>query len=332
MENVRAFVLVLAILLSACGESSKRADANMEPAAAEYSASATADSSAAAPMMMEEEKSANASSAPPAEVSTNNVPAATQELIKKKKFIITADVRAKVKNLRKTNTRLEQLVRSYGGYMESSGMNSSINRSEDTPVSRDSILQSTYYQASLHATVRVPVENFDSLMNQLDRLYFFVDARNIKSEDVSLMLLRNRMNIKRLAAYNQRMSNVVDKTQNKKNTTLDDLTNAENNILDKNVQSDENALRNMELEDRIMLSTITLDLYQQEDLLRTMIANHENIAAYEPSFFEQLWNAAGEGYRNLLEVLVGLMEIWWLIAIVGALVYWWLKRRKQNVG
>lgn len=259
-----------------------------------------------------------------------NQPAASgiagQDAIKGKPFILQSNTRAQVKNLRQINTQIERLVHQLGGYLTVSNLTSNVLYQDETPVSADSLLITKHFQSELNITIRVPVQHFDTIMTSLDKLYFFIDSRNITADDASLDLLATQLSSKRLAQYSKRISSAVDKANKKDWTDVADVTAAEESNLSAGQSQDQNQINALRLKNQIELATINLNLYQEQSIQRYLKANQDNVSAYRPSFWSRVGNALGESIDHLLDFIISIVSNWWIWLIMG-LIGWGIWKR-----
>ncbi|SFC42699.1 protein of unknown function [Flexibacter flexilis DSM 6793] len=316
MKKIHFFAwITMLFLVTSCGQAHKSGAPALDEQRAESAASATDSASAVAANQPEASGIAG------------------QEGIKGKPFILQSNTRAQVKNLRQTNTQIERLTHQLGGYLTVSNLTSNVLYQDETPVSADSLLVTKHFQSELNITIRVPVQHFDTIMASLDKLYFFIDSRNITADDASLDLLATQLSSKRLAKYSKRISSAVDKANQKDRTNVADITAAEESNLSAGQSQDQNQINALRLKNQIELATINLNLYQEQSIQRYLKANENNIKAYQPSFFSRVSDALGESIDSLLNFIIGFVTTWWVWVILG-LIAWGIwrgfKRKKAE--
>ena len=238
---------------------------------------------------------------------------------KEHKFIRTADVKFKVKNVEKSTYTIEDIINRHGGFVTSTHLNSIIDNVATTPISADSSLETTSFTVSNNMTIRVPNVRLDTTLKDIARLVDYLDYRIIKADDVSMQLQGNELAQKRLNSNRQRLAQAID-TRGKK---LGETTDAEESLLDKQEQADDALLTNMSLNDQVKYSTVQLSVYQRQAVKRELIANDKNIAAYQPGFGSRILDSLQSGLEVLATIVVYLMKLWWLFVfgIIGWIVY-----------
>src|SRR6185436_17304855 len=93
-------------------------------------------------------------------------------------------------------------------------------------------------------------------------------------------------------------------------------SDVEENLLNKQEQGDDAKLANLVMQEKVELSTITLQIYQRETVKRELIAGNRSIDAYRPPFGNRMVEALNYGWQVMQSILVFLAQIWWLILFV----------------
>ncbi|QHT70933.1 DUF4349 domain-containing protein [Rhodocytophaga rosea] len=140
----------------------------------------------------------------PAAVSESSTPATPE-----RKFIRTADVKFKTDNVTQATETIEELTRSYQGFVSHTNLTSTVVYSTSTQIKADTMLQQTEYMVENNMTLRVPNSQFDSLLKEISQVTGFLDHRVINADDVSLQLLENSLRIKRNQKAEQRVEQAI---------------------------------------------------------------------------------------------------------------------------
>lgn len=250
----------------------------------------------------------------PAEESSGN---STGGVDTARKFLRTADVRFEAENVARSTTNIEDVVNSCGGFISLSGLESETYGKETKEISKDSLLEITSYRVISHMVLRVPSTSLDTVLKAIAKEVKFLDSRSIKSDDVSLAMLSNKLAIKRLAKYGNSAKTRVTSSGLAGTTSVD----VQDAILDKQEQSDNTQVNQLSLEDQVNYSTVSLEMYQQQQLRKVMIENDRNNDRYEPSIFYRIWDSLVTGWKILENIVVGLLRIWPVILIIVAAVF-----------
>ena len=245
--------------------------------------------------------------------------AAVEKKESNRKFVRTADLKFKVKNVAQSTYAIENIVAKNGGFVTFTDLKSTINEKSETKISQDSTLETTRFTVDNTITFKVPNTQLDTVLKSMVKEIAFLDSRLIKADDVALQLLSNKMAQKRLTSHQKRLEKGID-TKGKK---LNDITSAEDKVLGRETESDETVLRNLSLEDQVNFSTVTLYLYQRESVLQEMVANEKSINAYRPNIGLQVWDSIKTGWFMLEAIIAFIVQLWalFLIVILGIVGY-----------
>ncbi len=245
------------------------------------------------------------------------------------RFIRTADLKFRVKNVAGATYRIEDITTKFKGYVADTKLTSEMQSSTEIPVSKDSSLETMRYIVTNAITLRIPSENMDTTLKCLVPLIDYLDYRNINMRDITLDLLSNKLAQDRLGKYNARLSNDID-TKGKK---LDDVQNAEQSILNSQENSNNAMLENLRQDDQVRYSTVTILLYQRETIRQELVKREQSVDAYEPGLGAKMKESLSEGWHGLQEFLMVIVILWplWLIGIFTYVFVKWLVK-KNKVG
>lgn len=294
------------LVLSAAIYSCKQASADNYEAAAE--AVETTDSATTAESSQEKVVSSSAAKENPKS---------------NRKFIRTADIKCKVKDVAKSTYAIEDAVTQQGGFVTFTELKSDIIEKDETKVSQDSTLITSKYEVTNDVTIRVPNTKLDTVIKSIAKQIDFLDYRVIKADDVSLRLLANELAQKR----NKTTENRIEKAIDTKGKKLNQVIDAENQLENKKENNDNKQLENLSLKDQVAYSTITLNLYQNQSVRQEMIANEKSINAYRPNIGLQIWDSIKTGWYMLESIIAFVFRLWG-IALIGFLI--WFGFRKWN--
>lgn len=241
-------------------------------------------------------------------------------------FILTASMRYEVKDVRNSTLQTEAVIGHFGGWVSHTNLRSEITNTIVTPVSEDSSLEEKHFTVVNDMTLRVPIGNLDTTLKVLSRMIEFLDYRVINAEDVGLKMQFEKLKEKRNMEYNKRLGGLVDEKGKKLNSIVD----AERERMNAQQRADDALMRQLEMKDQVLYSTISLQIYQRETVRRTLIPNYKNIDAYRPGFFSRLGDALEAGWRGFLNLIIGFMHVWPLWAIIGGLIGTWVFIRRRN--
>lgn len=249
--------------------------------------------------------------------------AAKEDPNSKRKFIRTADIKCKVKEVAKSTYAIEDATTKFGGFVTYTELKSNIIKQEETKVSQDSTLITTKFAVTNDITIRVPNKQLDTVLKTIAKQIDFLDYRVIKADDVSLKLLANELSQKRGETSTKRIEKAID-TKGKK---LDNVIDAEEGLEVKKENQDNSKIEALSLKDQVNFSTITLALYQNDGVRQEMIANEKSINAYRPNIGLQIWDSLKTGWF-MLEAIIAFVVQLWGIALIGFLIWFGFKKWK----
>ena len=240
--------------------------------------------------------------------------AAVENKNSNRKFVRTADVKFKVKNVAKSTYAIEDATTKFGGFVTYTHLQSNIHSEDRTKVSQDSTLVTTKYKVDNNITIRVPNTKMDTVIKTIAKQIHFLDYRIIKADDVSLQMLSNELAQKRSNSSEKRLENAIDS----KGKKLNQVVKAEETLDAKKEQNDASKLQNLSLQDQVNFSTLTLNIYQDESIKQEMVANEKSINAYRPNIGLQIWDSVKTGWF-MLEKIVSFIVVLWPFALIGFL-------------
>lgn len=255
----------------------------------------------------------------PEELATNDVvpeaaissSAAVEKKDSTRKFVRTADLKFKVKNVPQTTYAIENITNKFDGFVTYTNLQSNIIDQYETKISQDSTLESIRYNIENNITIRVPNKRLDTVIKCIAKQIDFLNYRVIKADDVSLKILSNQLSQERSANKEKRVEKAID-TKGKK---INDVMDAENNLANQKEQKDAAKLENLSIQDQVNFSTLTIQIYQRESIKQEMIANTKDYNHYKPNIGIRLLDSLKTGWNVLLDIIVFVFEIWWLLLI-----------------
>lgn len=263
--------------------------------------------------------------------STAAVPVSSNAAVEPKdsnrKFVRTADVKFRVKDVAKSTYAIEDAISRNGGFVTFTDLKSTINECDEKQINEDSIVETTKFTVENTITFRAPNNKLDTILKSMAKEVDFLDTRNIKAEDVTMQFLANNMSQKRIQKHTKRLENDIDN----KGKKLDQINDSENDILEKETESDNAALNSLSLEDRTAFSTVTLFLYQRESIKSVVLVNPKNIDSYRPNIGLQIVESLKSGWLVLEAIIVFIVKIWWLILIVTIGIFIYKKYARKTI-
>ena len=210
-----------------------------------------------------------------------------------RKIIKTADIRCEVNNLESSTAKIESQLAGFKAYVSNVEFSSSS------------------YSLENQLTIRVPADQFDTLLKAIGEEALYVDYKRINARDVTEEYLDIET---RLQTKKEVRDRYIDILRNKAKT-VEEILMAEEKIrvIQEEIESREGRLRY--LKNQVQLSTIRLSLYEK---LR-------GSGPQQPGFFQQLVRSLANGWEVFLDFLLGLAAIWPLL-LLGLGAIWGIRR------
>jgi len=241
-----------------------------------------------------------------------------------RKFIRTADLRFKVKNVAQSTYSIENTVAKFGGFVTSTELRSNVVNTSQAKKSSDSIVETTRFIVENNMVIRVPNTLLDTTLKTIARQIDYLDYRIIKADDVSLTLLSNDLSQKRNQQNQARVEEAIQNRGKKLGETVD----AEDLVYNSQTQADEARINNLSLKDQVNFSTVSLSLYQKEAIKRETIANSES-EEFRTSIGVRLVDGLKTGWHILEEIIVFIVHLWAFI-LIGFLGWFIYKKTRKN--
>ncbi|MFZ4401808.1 MAG: DUF4349 domain-containing protein [Bacteroidales bacterium] len=214
--------------------------------------------------------------------------------INKKKIIKDGDISIKVNNIDNAKLAIDQLLKNNTSYYET----------EDFQNNDDKI--------SYELKIRIPSDNFEKFMNNIERNEGEITSKNIRARDVTeeFVDLSSRLNNKKI--YLKKYNDLLTKAK-----TVKDIIEIQENIrnLQEELESTEGRLKY--LNDQISYSTLNVILFKDKDY------------TFKPqkhiSFIERLKTSINNGWARFVDFTLMIIQNWVLIIVF--LVFTLLIRR-----
>jgi len=245
--------------------------------------------------------------------------AAVEKKDSKQKFIRTADIKFKVKNVVRSTYAIENAVQKFGGFVTYTNLQSTVHDQIKTKISQDSTLETTKFTVENNITIRVPNTQLDTVIKTIAKQIDFMDFRVIKADDVSLKLLSNQLSQKRSATTEKRVEKAIDE----KGKKINDIMEAENALASQKEANDNKTIEHLSMQDQVNFSTVTLQLYQNETIKQEITAGEKDSAYYKPNLGIQIIDSLKSGWYILQSILVFFINLWpfILLSLGGFFLY-----------
>jgi len=217
------------------------------------------------------------------------------------KVIKTADMRLRVKDVQHTKQDLSLAIKQQGGTVAEFSIQSNVQETEKVKQSADSLKEITAYRTEGYLVAKVPSENLDDFTNTIAKMAVFVDNQSMKMDDQSITYLSNKLKAENRADAVSK----INKLSTKKSASIGTSLAVKDDYIDKK-------LENLQIDNRVRYSTITLNFYQ-DNTIKTMLVANDNIYDYKPAFGTRLWLGIVNGWVIFKEIILALVNLWMLI-------------------
>lgn len=229
------------------------------------------------------------------------------------RFVRFAEIRFRAKDVGKTTAEIEKAAVFLGGYVESSELTNEKERVEETSLSPDSTLETTYFTVRSDIWLRIPVQHLDSSLALICQKSEVLELKKVTAENIGIDYLAQQLEENRSVEQVRRIESGAK--GNKGNLK------AENNRYQLLSQRDQAWIEQMHMEEKINLCKVHITMYQRTSRRTEVLANSKNVEAFKPGFFSQLGEAFSEGGNWAKELVLILAKIWVFILIAAISIF-----------
>jgi hypothetical protein len=210
-----------------------------------------------------------------------------------RKVIKKGEIRFQTKSLRETTIFIAENVKGLKGYISSDNVYSSEDR------------------INQRVEIRIPSESFDDLLSRISANVKKIDYKNVQLQDVTEEFIDVESRIKTKKELECRYIQLLSKAK-----TVQEILSIEKELgtLRTDIESIEGRLKL--LKDQVSLSTLTIDYYQ--------------ITSTALDFSSKLGQALVSGWKFLLGFIIGLVNIWPFILLIGLVLFFTIKFRRRK--
>lgn len=228
------------------------------------------------------------------------------------KIIKTADMRFRVKDVQQTKEQLSATIKAQGGTVAEFSINSTIQDTDKVKYSSDSLKEITSYRKEGLLVAKVPSEKLDEFTNTVAKMAIFVDNQAMKMDDQSIAYLANK-----LKAQNRvEALKTIDQTAKRKANNVETSLYIKDDYVDRKIE-------NINIDNRVKFSTITLNFYQ-DNTVKTLIVGNDNLYDYRPGFFQRLGLNLVDGWVYFKEFILAISHLWMLV-VLGLVLFFGIR-------
>ena len=226
-------------------------------------------------------------------------PAPTQSQTTSQKIIKTGNLRFETQELEKTHQKILAAVQKANGYVQSDNTGKS-------------------YNAQYHnLIVRIPSENFDTVIQAISDGVSYFEEKNISQRDVTEEFVDLNARLKAKRTLENRYLELLSKAKNVK-----EMLEIERELSKIREEIEAREGRLQYLQSQVSESTITIYFYKTSSDRGVTV-----------SYGHKVVNAFKDGWSNISEFFLGLLHVWPFIILVVLSVFIirrWIKKRKKK--
>ncbi|WP_225037032.1 DUF4349 domain-containing protein [Winogradskyella sp. SM1960] len=220
--------------------------------------------------------------------------------LKNLKIIKSANVRYKVKDVKRATEVVKQISQAYNSYIS------------------DLRFENNLYKKENRFTLKVPVRDFDVIMDSISSVAEFIEYENITTKDVTSEFIDVEARLKTKLEVKERYESIL-RTKAK---SVKDLLDVEEKLrhIQEEIESSQGQLKY--LTNKVAFSTIQIDLYETVEYI-------EEPEHYKKTFFAELKEGFTSGWEVLKLFFIGLVYIWPFM-IIGIIAFILIKKRVKK--
>ena len=218
------------------------------------------------------------------------------------KIIKTASTRYKVKSIAQALADIKNVMHINGGYI------SELRFDKD------------YQKKQNRFTIKIPKENFDVMLDGIQKFAEETDYVNISTTDVTEKYMDIQTRLKTKLEVKERLEAVLRKNAK----TVKDIlaTEGQLRIIQEEIEAAQGKIKYMS--SRVAFSTIQVEIYET-------ITYKEKPVSYKKGFFAKATEGLSAGWNSIQNLAIGILYVWpiILLIIVGIIFFKrWRKARK----
>ncbi len=209
------------------------------------------------------------------------------------KLIKTGSLSFETQSLDKTYQIIAKNIKNYHGYVQ------------------NDFTQKSYDRISRDLTVRIPVKNFQPLVDSIATTVKVFDRKEINTKDVTEKFVDIEARIKAKRKLEERYLQLLSKAK-----TMGDMLEIERQVAQIREEIEAKQGRLKYLQNQVTYSTLHLSFYE--------LIPVQN--APSKTYLSRLWRAAKSGFQSIGNFFIGLVYVWPFI-LIGVLIGLWIRNR-----
>ena len=230
----------------------------------------------------------------------------TDELLKSNipenlKIIKTASTRYKVKNIDVALSEIKQIMYLNGGYISELRYDKNYNEKQN------------------RFTIKIPKENFDIMLDGIQKFAEETDFVNISTTDVTEKYLDAQSRLQTKLEVKERLETVLRKNAR----TVKDILATENElrVIQEEIEAAQGKIKYMS--SRVAYSTIQVEIYET-------IAFKEKPVAYGKGFAAKAKEGLSAGWDFIKNIAIALLYVWPILILLATGFFFYRRWRTKN--
>jgi len=219
--------------------------------------------------------------------------------VDKKKIIKDGNMSIKSIDIAESKKGIDELVKKHNAYYDSEEL-----QNNDSRISYD-------------LKIRIPSENFEKFISQIEQGKDEISNKSIHSRDVTAEFVDTEARLNNKREYLKRYKDLLSKA-----ASVKDILAIEENIrtLQEEIESKEGLLKY--LSDQVAYSTLDISLYKENEYIYK--------AKQKDKFIERIKRSLSDGWTSIVDFLLWILTIWPFIILILAATYIFRSRIKKR--
>lgn len=222
--------------------------------------------------------------------------------------IYKANLRMRVKNFENAQREMEAKAKKYGGFMI--GSNSYRDSNE---------------QVSGSITIRIPQEHFQDFLNDAEGSAEEVLERNVNGQDVTEEYVDLESRLKAKKVVEERLLEFMKDAQK-----TEDLLKISNDLSVVQEEIERLMGRMKYLENQSALSTVTIDLYEENVIVPNLEKDDLNTWEKTKKQFVTSTNFLLEAFSGIFVFFIGNLPVFLLLGVFIVILFWGIKKSRSK--
>lgn len=215
-----------------------------------------------------------------------------------KKIVKNGDMEIAVANLIDAKKKVSEIIKKNKAYLQSETF-----RNSDT-------------SENINLVIRVPHQNFDSIINSFSEGIGSVEAKTVKAEDVTEEYTNVAIKLENKRIYLEKYRDMLKSAK-----TTKDMLEIQENIrnLEDEIDVAEGRLRF--IDDRVNYSTLELLLFKEKA---------RSSATSKIGFGSRFGDSVAQGWNSFVSFLLGMISLWPFFLLIPIVVILWKKWKRKK--